>query len=73
MEGWFNYQYLLEPHLDVLMMTGLLFVFFLLFRHLRLTPPGLRQQPARSRVSPLGFSDAVRPRPPAPRGRRFHG
>jgi hypothetical protein len=34
-----NYQYLLKAHLDFLMMTGLLFVFFLLFEHLRLTPP----------------------------------
>jgi len=32
-------QYLLKAHLDFLMMTGLLFVFFLLFEHLRLTPP----------------------------------
>jgi hypothetical protein len=32
-------QYLLKAHLDYLMMTGLLFVFFLLFEHLRLTPP----------------------------------
>jgi len=34
-----NPQYLLKVHLDFLMMTGLLFVFFLLFEHLRLTPP----------------------------------
>jgi hypothetical protein len=34
-----NPQYLLKAHLDFLMMTGLLFVFFLLFGHLRLTPP----------------------------------
>jgi hypothetical protein len=39
MKGWFNYQYLLKAHLDVLLMTGLLFVFFLLCRHLQLTPP----------------------------------
>jgi hypothetical protein len=32
-------QYLLKAHLDFLMMTGLLFLFFLLFEHLRLTPP----------------------------------
>ena len=37
---WFpNPQYLLKARLDFLMMTGLLFVFFLLFEHLRLTPP----------------------------------
>src|SRR5688572_21534967 len=34
-----NPQYLLKAHLDFLMMTGLLFVFFLLFEHLRITPP----------------------------------
>jgi hypothetical protein len=34
-----NPQYLLKAHLDFLMMTGLLFVFFLLFEHLGLTPP----------------------------------
>ena len=31
-----NPQYLLKAHLDFLMMTGLLFVFFLVFEHLRL-------------------------------------
>ncbi|HUR32471.1 MAG TPA: hypothetical protein VM032_01660 [Vicinamibacterales bacterium] len=37
---WFsNPQYLLKAHLDFLMMTGLLFAFFLVFEHLRLTPP----------------------------------
>jgi hypothetical protein len=34
-----NPQYLLKAHLDFLMMTGLLFVFFLLFEHLRFVPP----------------------------------
>ena len=34
-----NPQYLLKSHLDFLMMTGLLFVFFLVFEQLRLTPP----------------------------------
>jgi len=34
-----NHQYLVKAHLDFLMMTGLLFVFFLLFGHLRVTPP----------------------------------
>jgi hypothetical protein len=42
MKRWFpNYPYLLKAHLDFLMMTGLLFVFFLLFAHFRLTPPTL--------------------------------
>lgn len=34
-----NTQSLLKAHLDFLMMTGLLFVFFLVFTQLRLTPP----------------------------------
>jgi hypothetical protein len=34
-----NPQYLLKAPLDFLMMTGLLFVFFVLFDHPRLTPP----------------------------------
>jgi hypothetical protein len=34
-----NAQYLLKAHLDFLMMTGLLFVFFLVFEHLRIAPP----------------------------------
>jgi hypothetical protein len=34
-----NPQNLLKAHLDFLMMTGLLFVFFLVFGQLRLTPP----------------------------------
>ena len=32
-------SYLLKAHLDFLMMTGLLFIFFLVFEHLELTPP----------------------------------
>ncbi|MGE3275819.1 MAG: hypothetical protein AB7O67_11955, partial [Vicinamibacterales bacterium] len=32
-------QYLLKAHLDFLMMTGLLFIFFLVFEQMRLTPP----------------------------------
>lgn len=32
-------HHLLKGHLDFLMMTGLLFAFFLLFEQLRLTPP----------------------------------
>ena len=42
MKRWFpSYQYLLKSHIDYLMMTGLLFIFFLLFVHFRLTPPPL--------------------------------
>lgn len=34
-----SYPYLLKAHLDFLMMAGLLYVFFLLFEHLRIAPP----------------------------------
>ena len=34
-----NTSSLLKAHLDFLMMTGLLFIFFLLFTHLRVSPP----------------------------------
>jgi hypothetical protein len=33
-----NYQYLLKAHIDYLLMTGLLMLFFLLFAHFRVTP-----------------------------------
>ena len=36
-----SYHYLLKAHIDYLMMTGLLFIFSLLFTHFRLTPPPL--------------------------------
>jgi hypothetical protein len=40
MKSWIpGYQNLLKSHIDFLMMTGLLFVFFLLFRQLHVTPP----------------------------------
>jgi len=32
-----SYQYLLKAHIDYLMMTGPLFIFFLLFAHFRLS------------------------------------
>ena len=42
MKRWFpSYQYLLKAHIDYLMTIGLLFIFFLLFTHFRLTPPPL--------------------------------
>src|SRR3954463_14657023 len=34
-----NYQNLLKAHLDYLMMTGLLMIFFLLFDHFRVSAP----------------------------------
>jgi hypothetical protein len=33
-----HYQYLLKSHIDYLLMTGLLMVFFLLFAHFRVSP-----------------------------------
>ena len=33
-----SYQHLLKAHLDYLMMTGLLMIFFLLFNHFRVSP-----------------------------------
>jgi hypothetical protein len=34
-----NYQYLLKAHIDYLMMTGLLMIFFLLFDRFQVSPP----------------------------------
>lgn len=62
-----NPQYLLTAHLDFLMMTGLLFVFFQLFEHLRLTPPTaiVVAMSLGSVGSPSGFlALAVRPELP---------
>ena len=59
-----NPPYLLKAHLDFLMMTGLLFVFFLLFEHLRITPPAaiVLTMSAGSVGNPLGFlALALRP------------
>jgi hypothetical protein len=59
-----NYQYLLKAHLDFLMMTGLLFIFFLLFGHLGATPPPLIvvAMSIGSLANPSGFlALAVRP------------
>ena len=58
MKRWFpSYQYLLKAHIDYLMMTGLLFIFFLLFAHFRLTPPPLIVVAMRigSLVNPAAF------------------
>lgn len=41
-KGWIpSPQHLLKAHLDFLMMTGLLFVFFLVFEQLHVTPPAV--------------------------------
>ncbi len=52
-----NYQYLLKAHIDYLLMTGLLMIFFLLFTHLRLSPSPLVvvAMSVGSLVNPLGF------------------
>ena len=70
-----GYQYLLKAHLDFLMMTGLLFVFFLLFEQLRLAPPPVvvAAMSLGSVTNPAGFvALAFRPnlpqRPTAPFG-----
>ena len=58
MKGWFpSYQYLLKAHIDFLMMTGLLFVFFLLFAHFQLAPPAfvVIAMSVGSLGNPLGF------------------
>lgn len=68
-------QYLLKAHLDFLMMTGLLFVFFLLFERLHLAPPSsiVAAMSVGSITNPAGFvALAFRPdlpqRPTAPFG-----
>ena len=58
MKRWIpGYQNLLKSHIDFLMMTGLLFVFFLLFKQLRVTPPAfvVVAMSAGSLGNPLGF------------------
>lgn len=52
-----NYQYLLKAHIDYLMMTGLLMLFFLLFNHFRVSPPPLVvfSMCAGSFMNPVGF------------------
>lgn len=58
MKGCFpSPAHLLKAHLDLLMMTGLLFVFFLVFEHLRLEPPAaiVTAMSAGSIGNPTGF------------------
>ena len=52
-----NYQYLLKAHIDYLLMTGLLMIFFLLFTHFRVSPSPLvvAAMSVGSLVNPLGF------------------
>ena len=59
-----NYQNLLKAHLDYLMMTGLLMIFFLLFDHFRVSPPAVVvvAMCIGSFVNPIGFiALAIRP------------
>jgi hypothetical protein len=59
-----NYQNLLKAHLDYLMMTGLLMIFFLLFEHFRVSPSPLVvfAMCVGSFMNPVGFiALAIRP------------
>ena len=59
-----NYQNLLKAHIDYLMMTGLLMIFFLLFNHFRVSPSPLVvfSMCAGSFMNPVGFiALAIRP------------
>ena len=52
-----HYQYLLKSHIDYLLMTGLLMVFFLLFEHFRVSPSPvvLIGMTVGSLLNPFGF------------------
>lgn len=52
-----NYGYLLKSHIDFLMMTGLIFVFYLMFMQLAVTPPAwvIGAMCIGSVLNPLGF------------------
>jgi hypothetical protein len=52
-----NYQYLLKAHIDYLMMTGLLMIFFLLFNYFDASPSPLIVfgMCAGSFMNPIGF------------------
>jgi len=59
-----NYQYLLKAHIDYLMMTGLLMIFFLLFTHFQVSPSLLvvYSMCIGSFMNPVGFiALAIRP------------
>lgn len=65
MKGLFpNYQNLLKAHIDYLLMTGLLMIFFLLFNHFRVSPSPLVvfAMSVGSFMNPVGFiALAMRP------------
>jgi hypothetical protein len=52
-----SYQHLLKAHIDYLMMTGLLMIFFVLFNHFRVSPSPLVAfgMCAGSFMNPIGF------------------
>lgn len=52
-----SYQYLLKAHLDYLMMSGLLLIFFLLFAHFHLVAPAIivLSMITGSLMNPVGF------------------
>lgn len=59
-----NYQNLLKAHIDYLMMTGLLMIFYLLFNHFRVSPSRLIviAMSVGSFMNPVGFiALAMRP------------
>jgi hypothetical protein len=59
-----NYQYLLKAHIDYLLMTGLLMIFFLLFNHFRVSPSPVVvfTMSIGSFMNPIGFiALAIRP------------
>ena len=59
-----NYQYLLKAHIDYLLMTGLLMIFFLLFAHFQVSPSPVvvLAMSLGSFMNPVGFiALAVRP------------
>ena len=59
-----NYQYLLKAHIDYLLMTGLLMIFFLLFNHFHVSPPPVVvfAMCVGSFMNPVGFiALAIRP------------
>ena len=60
-----SYQHLLKAHIDYLMMSGLLIIFFLLFAHFRLSAPLVivLSMISGSLMNPVGFLVlAVRPK-----------
>ena len=52
-----SYQNLLKAHIDYLMMTGLLMIFYLLFNHFRVSPPRVivLAMSVGSFMNPVGF------------------